>query len=356
MKNANKLIGTVLAVALLPVFPTTCANAAVAVKSTAPAISAHSAPTYVARVGYGQISKAEYAFFLMDAKSRVQSYMNGNVDWKSSKIQDKPAGEFAKQIALDNAVNFKIQLVKIKEAKLTLTKEELTKFDSDVKNYLDSISAKPEEQESYIKTQTGLSLSQFKGLYRNLYLVNKFTTDTKNSFNLTDAELQTYYNANKDLYFKATVAHILFMTKDSSGQDLSQEKQAEVKKKAEDTLAKVNAPNSDFAALVKELSEDTGSKDTGGEYTVQKNNEFVQEFQDWATDPARKVGDTGIIKTTYGYHIMKMNKIFSFDDLKNDIKSDYTAKKYQDLLSSWKNDKNCKLIMNKSVYDTITVS
>lgn len=353
MKNANRLICTVLAVAMFSTFLTPCANAAVAAKSAAPA---HSAPTYVARVGYGQISKAEYGFFLMDAKNRVQSYMGSSeVDWKS-KIEDMTAAEFAKQIALDNAINFKVQLIKAKDAKIALTKDELTKFDSDVKNYLATISEKADQQESYIKSETGLSLSQFKGLYRNLYLVNKFADYTKNNYKLTDTELQTYYNSNKDSYYKVTVGHILFLTQDSNGQALSQEKQDEVKKKAEDTLAKVNLPNSDFAALAKELSEDPGSKDSGGEYTVQKNNQYVAEFQDWAVDPTRKVGDTGIVKTSYGYHVMKLNKIFSFDELKTDITSDYTNKKYEADLASWKNDKKCKLIENKAVYDAITVS
>ena len=31
---------------------------------------------------------------------------------------------------------------------------------------------------------------------------------------------------------------------------------------------------------------------------------MVQEFNDWVFDPERKTGDTGIVKTTYGYHIM----------------------------------------------------
>jgi len=127
MKNANKLVGTVLAAAMFSTFLTPYANAAVAAKPIAPAASTNSTPSYVARVGYGQISKAEYGFFLMDAKSRVQQYLGtNNVDWKS-KIENMPAADFAKQIALDNAINFKIQLIKAKDAKLTLTKEELDK-------------------------------------------------------------------------------------------------------------------------------------------------------------------------------------------------------------------------------------
>ena len=31
---------------------------------------------------------------------------------------------------------------------------------------------------------------------------------------------------------------------------------------------------------------------------------MVAEFNDWCFDSERKVGDHGIVKTTYGYHIM----------------------------------------------------
>ena len=31
---------------------------------------------------------------------------------------------------------------------------------------------------------------------------------------------------------------------------------------------------------------------------------MVTEFEDWCFDPARKAGDSEIIKTSYGYHIM----------------------------------------------------
>lgn len=31
---------------------------------------------------------------------------------------------------------------------------------------------------------------------------------------------------------------------------------------------------------------------------------MVTEFEEWATDDSRKYGDTGIVKSDYGYHIM----------------------------------------------------
>ena len=31
---------------------------------------------------------------------------------------------------------------------------------------------------------------------------------------------------------------------------------------------------------------------------------MVDTFNDWCYDPARQPGDTGIVETTYGYHVM----------------------------------------------------
>ena len=31
---------------------------------------------------------------------------------------------------------------------------------------------------------------------------------------------------------------------------------------------------------------------------------MVKEFEDWSFDASRKYGDTGLVKSTYGYHIM----------------------------------------------------
>jgi len=104
------------------------------------------------------------------------------------------------------------------------------------------------------------------------------------------------------------VRHILFMTVDSStGEDLDEDAVAEAKKNADDALAKWNKGDKtedSFAALAAELSEDTGSQSNGGLYENVLPGSMVAEFDSWIFDANRKPGDTEIVKTDYGYHVM----------------------------------------------------
>lgn len=59
-----------------------------------------------------------------------------------------------------------------------------------------------------------------------------------------------------------------------------------------------------FAALATENTMDPGSAETGGLYEEVAPGDMVTEFNAWCFDSERKVGDHGIVKTSYGYHIM----------------------------------------------------
>lgn len=58
-----------------------------------------------------------------------------------------------------------------------------------------------------------------------------------------------------------------------------------------------------FAELAKEHSQD-GNAEEGGIYTDVYKNNMVEEFDAWIFDETREPGDTGLVKTQYGYHVM----------------------------------------------------
>ena len=83
-------------------------------------------------------------------------------------------------------------------------------------------------------------------------------------------------------------------------------KQAEALEQAEALLEEWKAGEAtedSFAELAKANSAD-GSASEGGLYTEVYKNQMVAEFNDWCFDPARQSGDTGVVETTYGAHVM----------------------------------------------------
>ena len=97
------------------------------------------------------------------------------------------------------------------------------------------------------------------------------------------------------------VRHILF-TDSAYGDDHEKALAA-----AEDVLAAFNAGNKteeDFALLALQYSDDTGSCYSGGLYNNVASGEMVEAFDAWCFDEARVPGETEIIETEYGIHIM----------------------------------------------------
>lgn len=110
----------------------------------------------------------------------------------------------------------------------------------------------------------------------------------------------------------ANVRHLLVAfeggTKDSSGNTTySDEEKAAAKAKAEELLEQWksgDATEDSFAELVKNNTADTASASTGGLYeNINPGSNYVTSFKDWALED-HQPGDTGIVETEYGYHIM----------------------------------------------------
>lgn len=81
---------------------------------------------------------------------------------------------------------------------------------------------------------------------------------------------------------------------------------ADAKVKAEEILNQWKsgeATEESFAQLAKENSTD-GNASVGGIYEQVYQGMMVAPFDEWCFDSARKAGDTGIVETDFGYHVM----------------------------------------------------
>lgn len=118
-----------------------------------------------------------------------------------------------------------------------------------------------------------------------------------------------------------TVRHILVAPESGNNSSSStsekteytDEQWAAAKKKADNILAKFNKTDKseyEFAKLAEQYSTDSastssGSNDSfGGLYESVTLGQMVPDFEKWSIDDSRKYGDTGIVKSDYGYHIM----------------------------------------------------
>lgn len=72
-------------------------------------------------------------------------------------------------------------------------------------------------------------------------------------------------------------------------------------------LAEPNHDEESFAKLANLNSKDSDGKD-GGLYENVYPGQMVSAFNDWCFDEARKPGDTGLVETEYGYHVMYFSK------------------------------------------------
>ncbi len=133
---------------------------------------------------------------------------------------------------------------------------------------------------------------------------------------ITEDKLKESYEKNKHQYH---LAHILISVKSSSNPNgLSNE---EAKKKAEEVLKKVK-DGGDFATLAKEYSNDTGNASNGGDlgWSSKEDNSYVSEFNN-AAYALNKGQVSDVVKTSYGYHIIKVldTKDASYDELKTSL-------------------------------------
>ena len=105
------------------------------------------------------------------------------------------------------------------------------------------------------------------------------------------------------------VRHILLAPSSTVDQTegMTEEQTQEVTNEAQtilDTWKSGEATEASFAQLARENSTDTGSSYTGGLYEDVYPGQMVDSFNDWCFDTARKPGDTGIVTSTYGAHVM----------------------------------------------------
>ncbi len=133
---------------------------------------------------------------------------------------------------------------------------------------------------------------------------------------VTDVDLREYYETNKARYTtpgRRHARHILI----AAGTD-----DAAAEARAKTAYARARA-GEDFAGLARELSDDTGSKESGGDLGFAQRGDFVQAFADAVWE--MQAGEVrGPVKTEFGWHVIQLvdvnpEVIRSFEEVRSEL-------------------------------------
>ena len=145
-----------------------------------------------------------------------------------------------------------------------------------------------------------------------------------------ESDLRQYYSQHLSDYRvpdRVKVAHILFKTTGKTPAEV-----ATIEKTAADVLNQIRA-GGNFGDLAKKYSEDSTAQ-AGGELGWLVHGQTVAEFDSMAF--SLKPGDvSGLVKTTYGFHILKIEDkqvahLQSFDEVKGSILDELTKQRVAD--------------------------
>ena len=172
-------------------------------------------------------------------------------------------------------------------------------------------------QDSY---GAGATVESFQQYLYDSYYVTAYSDHLYQEVTVDDSELDSWYDENQEMYAtygilksdlpNVNVRHIL-IAPEAAAEDATEAELQKAKEEAREEAERIlkewedgEATEESFGDLANTYSTDGGSNTTGGLYEDVYPGQMVPTFNDWCFDESRKAGDTGIVESDYGYHIM----------------------------------------------------
>lgn len=173
--------------------------------------------------------------------------------------------------------------------------------------------------------------------------------DTTYVFNGTASYYVLYFLENVDHNYQLpNIRHILIGVSDTTDEEAMAEALAEAEALLDEFLAG-EATEDAFAALANEYSEDTGSNTTGGLYEAVVPGQMVDNFNDWSFAEGRQAGDTGIVESSYGYHIMYYCGLSDVTYQNYDVESTMISNAYTEWQTNMTADLSYELVSGRYI-------
>jgi peptidyl-prolyl cis-trans isomerase C len=175
-------------------------------------------------------------------------------------------------------------------------------------------------------------------LMRENLVANAQIQRLEKGITVTDEDLKKVYDADKSKYEQVQARHILIAFKGSPAAQAGKPELTEEQAKAKaDDLRKKLVSGAKFEDLAKAESDDTGSGANGGDLGAFGHGQMVPEFEKAAF--AAKAGEvTEVIRTQYGYHVIKVTEHGStpFEQVKATLEKNERQKRVQAALEAMK--------------------
>ena len=182
-------------------------------------------------------------------------------------------------------------------------------------------------------------------IYRGL--VEKSIGSAVEKIKITEPEMKTYYKRNPEV----RTSHILIEFAPGS----SEKEIATAKKRAKKIYSEVKKSKRPFEELVKLFSDDTISKNTGGDIGYQSRVTLVPTYYETAIK-MKKNKVKGLIRTRYGFHIIKLTNVRPYSDAnKEQIRAAVFDTKRKQVFDNFFSQlkKSYKTSVNKSILSKI---
>jgi peptidyl-prolyl cis-trans isomerase C len=229
--------------------------------------------------------------------------------------------------------------------KIPMNMKMLVASESGKKNYLDRLVVKKlllkEVSKEKIENDKEFQ-ERFNDIKEQLLiealLKKKITAQTQ----MSEDDLKNYYEGHKEDFKKdreINTRHILLKTEEEAKQV-----QAKLQK------------GEDFTELAKKYSIDPNVRQTGGEIGFQPKGSLIPEFEN-AAHKLTKVGQvSGIVKTQFGYHIIRLEGVkppsyVPLEEVKDFIKQKNAQEKQKEVLEKYIEElkKNSKITINEAL-------
>lgn len=300
-------------------------------------VAAQDSDVVVARIGDQALTNGQLRIYY---RSALSSFLNteygymmmmyGMLDYTkpldtqiSSEDENLTWQQFFVKYALENWQLTQALAAEAEKAGTQMSEEDRVYLDT-LEDALDQLSeSNGMSIEDMLKSDFGAGVAFEDFLeYQSLYMKgNPYYEEVTAKMVATDEELETYFKENEETYSASgitmesrlvDVRHILVQVKggfaDTEGNMThTDEEWAECEAQAQailDAWLAGDKTEESFAALANEKSEDPGSNTNGGLYENVYQGQMVEPFDAWCFDTSRQYGDTGLVKTSYGYHVM----------------------------------------------------